>query len=301
MSRSLKLGLSAALSQGYSVHTRTFHNAIKAIRQLICPMSEYAIEIIYADDFATQRGGCSAAKQLLKKNVDVVIGHFSSLAAMGACEVYYGRDVTVLLPAASAPILASGEKRVFRLCPDDNKQAHSILNFIKQENFSFVAVDSDGSASSEYIVHILMRELERSAKVSSSLGGADLYVFVGRAEPAVHKIVNSNVSCSILLTDDANTPLVKNVVRNLDNACYVTSFEYSELRNFPSQGKLSAPTYYSETIAAAQLCLGAADITNLEERTLTPAWRTCIGDVKFVDGENQNARVGIRKLRQNKR
>lgn len=95
-----KIGLAIALGNDANSHTRTF---IEAINHSLKHFPEFKQNIIkIANDEKSTVGGEKAAIELIEWGADIVVGHFSSHAALAALPLYAKNAIPLILPASTA-------------------------------------------------------------------------------------------------------------------------------------------------------------------------------------------------------
>lgn len=115
------LGLAIDLSPTASAHTQTFLRAVRT-RMLHAPH----LRVSLVSDDRTPDGGLRAARTLIDRGVQAVVGHFSSRAAGTAVPLYRAAGLPVLLPAATSRALhraAWSHVGLFSASDDDLLQA----------------------------------------------------------------------------------------------------------------------------------------------------------------------------------
>jgi hypothetical protein len=110
-----KIGVSANLIPGISVHTDTFIRAITMGVASVDSFRQNKFELVWANDHSSFSGGDRAALKLVESRVELVVGHYASSAAKGALPHYAKANVPVLLPAATADCLTGSFENAFRL------------------------------------------------------------------------------------------------------------------------------------------------------------------------------------------
>ncbi|PAJ86382.1 amino acid ABC transporter substrate-binding protein [Burkholderia ubonensis] len=113
---SRKLGLAIAMGEDATSHTQTF---LEAVQHCLAVHPAFAnIEVMISNDRKCRDGGKVAASELLRWGAEVIVGHYSSAAALGALSLYRDRHLPVLLPAATSieleDVSRAGSRRVYR-------------------------------------------------------------------------------------------------------------------------------------------------------------------------------------------
>lgn len=99
----MKVGLAIALGADSNHHSRTFIRAVNySLDQFSC-FRNVSLKIV--NDRKTSEGGLSAAKELLEWGAQVVVGHFSSIAALSAIPEYIDAKIPLLLPASTSSLI----------------------------------------------------------------------------------------------------------------------------------------------------------------------------------------------------
>ncbi|PTA76672.1 ABC transporter substrate-binding protein [Serratia sp. Nf2] len=95
-----KIGLAIALEKDANSHTWTFIEAINYSLKHFPEFKQNTLKIVNDEKSAT--GGKRAAAELIEWGADVVVGHFSSFAALAALPLYTRQSVPLILPASTA-------------------------------------------------------------------------------------------------------------------------------------------------------------------------------------------------------
>ncbi|MCS3769224.1 hypothetical protein HNP12_003331 [Aeromonas hydrophila] len=103
-----KIGLAIALGNEANSHTKTFIEAITYSLNTFPKFKHATLKIV--NDHKNAQGGERAANELIKWGADVVVGHFSSIAALSALPIYTKNGVSLLLPASTACELSEYNK-----------------------------------------------------------------------------------------------------------------------------------------------------------------------------------------------
>lgn len=119
-----KLGVTAALTPGLTIHTETFVSAVNTAMATLPEHISRKVEIEWFCDQMSAQGGSETSKHFVSAGVDAVVGHFSSRAAAAAIPIYLTASIPVILPCSSQNDLTSENVHnatpfVFRLSASD--------------------------------------------------------------------------------------------------------------------------------------------------------------------------------------
>jgi ABC-type branched-subunit amino acid transport system substrate-binding protein len=203
----LRVGVSAVFDPAVTPHARTFFRAMAAARNALPALA--GVTWHFADDHADPDRARTVARGFVDEGVDLVIGHFSSDAALAAIDVYAKADVALLTPAATADTLTMSPA-AFRICPADAQLVRHLLALCHVRAWTRLQVRSDASAHGQAIAHGLRTAapLARLCLVTDA-AEADVVVFAGRLASSAaalreHQRINPYVP--LILTDDAVSP-----------------------------------------------------------------------------------------------
>ncbi|WP_205919834.1 ABC transporter substrate-binding protein, partial [Pseudomonas viridiflava] len=90
----LRVGVSALFDPDDTPHARTFLRALAVARNVIPELGRVQWHLL--DDGANARRGAEVAQQMIDWRADLVIGHFSSDAAIGAAPLYQRAGMALL-------------------------------------------------------------------------------------------------------------------------------------------------------------------------------------------------------------
>lgn len=296
--RTLKIGISAILDPKVTPHARTFLRATSLARNFLPKLGE--VEFVYCDDSASASTARVAAKEFVEANVDLVIGHFSSDAALAAAPIYQEAKIPLLLPAATADA-ATGGSGVYRLCPTDSALAKFLMRAVLAEGWDSIEVLSDESAHGKAIALAVRREaqannvaIDRSRKICAT-------IFAGRlaeSEAYLPQHFTNRPHTPLIFGDDAVSPRMLGR-KALPAPVYAVGFPppwcYPRASVISRQHELlfgNLPeTYFLESYAAFEIL--SALITNgvsaqisdfLEENS----FETVLGPITFALGNAEN-------------
>lgn len=291
--RPWRVGLSAHLTGGGSVHTRTFEAALH--RGLLRPGAHGPlVELHCACDGAAAGPAEAVAQRFVAAQVDVVVGHFASAAAARAAPVYARAGIPLLLPAATAAPLTR-HTNVFRLCPsDDTIRAVVLAHLRTQCAWRRLCVQTDGGSSSQAFAQEIRAAVTDAAglQLVDAPEQAEALFFVGRLHAAVQKLhaLSNALPHHLLLSDDAIHPDMANALAARGRCALAFGLD-----NQP--GEL---TYFAETCAALEIALALPQRLQPGEGCCAAlrrlAWPTALGPVRFSGGENPAARVATWQL-----
>lgn len=140
-------------------------------------LSEY-VDIIWENDKADPICSAQAAHALIKQNLLAVVGHFNSDSALAASEIYRVAGIPLLLPASTALTL-SELPLTYRICPNDQDQAKTIIKFINKNDYKRVGVWVDGSPYSLRLKNLLESDNKFTPACPHDLTRKDVLVLLG--------------------------------------------------------------------------------------------------------------------------
>ncbi|NVL56145.1 amino acid ABC transporter substrate-binding protein, partial [Pseudomonas syringae pv. actinidiae] len=111
----LRVGVSALFDPADTPHARTFMRALAVARNCIPGLAR--VQWHFLDDGANAARGAEVAQHMIDWQADVVVGHFSSDAAIIAAPLYQQAGIALLTPAATIDRLTLEHFNVFRFCP----------------------------------------------------------------------------------------------------------------------------------------------------------------------------------------
>lgn len=286
------IGISAIFESSRTVHARTF---LMAVNHFINHHDTHGLTFRFEDDDASYDGGRRAAQRLLDQGAQVIVGHFSSDAAMGALPLYRAVGVPVLLPAATKQDLLGMEPHAFRLCPSDTGLVTLLARRIRDDiPGARLLVAHDSTDHGESLARALISTLAGSnVRLTLTLEQADAVVYCGRLNNSiryVNTLLNRRRDLRIYLTDDA---LSSWFIQNTPPSDTLRIVGLATVD--PSQALYE--TYYLESLAAMQIATTLIHCQDRLDTLRTTLFTTVLGDVRFCDGENRYARAALWKIR----
>lgn len=109
------------------------------------------LTLVAIDDGCGQRRAIDAARDLVKADVRVVIGHFCSHSSLLAAGIYETADILMITPSSTHPRLTEeGRRNVFRLNGRDDRQGKVAGDFLAQNwGGRRIAIVHDGTTYGE--------------------------------------------------------------------------------------------------------------------------------------------------------
>lgn len=291
------LGISAALGHGLTVHTATFVAAVEDGFACLPVDVQKGIKLAWACDGMSFAGGQAAAQDLVLQNVDLVVGHFSSQAAMAAIPYYITGRIPVILPCSSQDDLTAlnktGDPVIYRLSCSNTGLLKAVRRLLNAEEIS----PSDlcvWSADSDY-----GRQLAAAASHEFGRADAGTYLLLGHHHHIVEKIIQlrqSGFSGRIIILDDAVSPLLADQVGTL--FCADILGLVAEVDGISQDSPLSAAPFYRETHLAIQIAgralAAGGQHAELASILYDRQWQTSAGRAAFDDrGENTAFQFGV--------
>ena len=311
-----KAGIVADLSPNGSIHQQTFLRAM----EMACKKLDVAgagIQLVWENDRARYEGGQESSKILVKKKVDVVLGHFASAAAKGALPEYEKKGIPLLLPAATADSLTTDYQSAFRICSRDSFLVKFMLKTLRAKGVSTVFTDHDGSLHGKALSGNIIKGLKRSRTIilKDKVEEADDVIFVGSYTNSIafaKKLKAAGGKQNIYFTDDVVHASLGKELGKLPNTVYV--FGYDDYRDRAAAASCIADyfvrwkeypnTYYLETYAAAQVMCQAIEKlregkdSNLGSVLYSYRWDTVVGKFRFsISGESNVNNFALWTLR----
>ena len=105
------------------------------------------VEVIKGDDQCERERAIKLAKRLVRKKVNVVVGHFCSATSIGASEVYWPEDILMLSAASTNPTVTDRRlPTVMRISGRDDQQSHlASRHIVRNLRAKLAVVIHDGS------------------------------------------------------------------------------------------------------------------------------------------------------------
>lgn len=299
-SRPLRVGVSALFDPADTPHARTFLRALCVARNLIPGLQ--SVKWMFLDDGASAERGAEVAQQMIEWNADVVIGHFSSDAAVGAVRLYEQAAIALLTPAATIDRLTQEHANVFRFCPSDRYLAASLVSWLQTRQWQALYIAADDSAHGQALARALAAAARQAGlPVVADREQAQVEIFAGRLWASrwhwqARRAAGSRTP--LVLTDDAASPQLGAASAD-DLDTYVIGFGKPQGRRclaatlYRTMFQGSPETYFRESLltllVVAQLAAKAARGAQLVEVLKTSRFATPLGEVGFVKGQYQGA------------
>lgn len=311
-----RIGIVANLTPNGSVHRQTFIRAVNAAAEDL-HFAAQNISLVWENDHASEQGGREASRALVKKGVDIVVGHYASGAARGALPQYEKKHIPLLLPAATADALTTGFHSALRICAKDSELALFIISELKKKKIDTLYIEHDNSVHGQSLAGDLVSRLSREKKFSlhRNLQDAEHVIYVGtfnnsiafaqKLQHAPGKVKN------IFFTDDLAHKNLAEQLSGLTLKIYVFGADANPdnksavecIKRYEQQWKAKPDTYYLETYAAMQVAaqlIKKADIYSLLETAYQHRWNTVLGSFRFTpEGENKMKHYALWVLRKN--
>ncbi|EQC00156.1 hypothetical protein B738_12869 [Photorhabdus temperata subsp. temperata M1021] len=260
------------------------------------------LEFIFSEDYGSIEGGAKAAQYNIEKNVDIIIGHFSSNAAIGAAEIYSRHNIPVLLPTATETTLTIRNSNIFRICFNNKNIAHALVSLIEEDQGLYYEIKTDGSKYSDNLFADIHRILGRSYDDIKSNDNADQIIFIGtigKSEQFLQNYFSEKRNGKIILTDDAACKQL-NLPENVENG-QITGIGFAPVEfvnplasciqlyfqryhQFPN-------VFFLETFAALEIAHQLTASDNLLHRLEREKFQTTLGHIKFIKGECSAAKL----------
>lgn len=322
--RHLKAGVSAVLDSTVMPHARTFLRALALARNHLPALGPVAFTLL--DDGADAGRAAEVAQQLAAQDVDIVIGHFSSDAAMSAARHYAQAGMALITPAATIDDLTRAQSGVFRLCPPDRALAAGLVRLAADNGWRRLAIDADDSRHGRALAAAIAQAAQ-AAGLDTAAGGAsttstthaDARVFAGRlaaSRACWQRWRDGGSGKPLVLTDDAASPQLC-ATNSGGPPLYVIGFESAQ--QIPEARAMShlyrhqfgddPETYFTESFAAFEILAALATLAAGAPPASTPAtrqalahalreqtFRTALGPVRFEHGERLGASHAVWRI-----
>jgi ABC-type branched-subunit amino acid transport system substrate-binding protein len=298
----LLIGISAILDPRITPHGRTLLRSLEVFRNHY--QSSAAITYDFDDDGADRDTAISVAERFVRNGVDVVVGHFSSDAALAVAPIYSHNGITLLLPAATADAITQNNSNAFRVCPNDSALARRLACFAAHRGWRTLWISSDDSVHGQMLAKAIKSAAEGTAVLTPDDSAADALVFAGRVAASgrfVSAVRARGIKMPIILTDDAASQQLSKFVSE-PGELHILSFapadSVPEGQHFRSLYRRSYgidPDIYAlEALAALQVA--AAPRTREGRRfqiVSEQSFDTAVGPVRFDKGERVGAPHGL--------
>lgn len=302
----LRVGVCAVLDSTVTPHARTFLRALAVARNHLPALGP--LEFILLDDEADGRRADTLARYLVSHDVAIVIGHFSSDAAICAAKHYASADIALITPAATIDALTHSQSNVFRLCPPDRELATRLTLLALDNGWQRLAINADDSHHGLALTVAIKRAaLAAGLDASATATNADAVVFAGRLAASRsfwERHRDAGLGKPLVLTDDAASHQLGVVPQPGEPPLYVIGFKASQLipaarpanHLYRQQFGGEPETYFAESLAAFEILaalvdwvplvsgprnVNAALLQALKEQT----FNTSLGQVRFDHGE----------------
>ncbi|KAA8697698.1 ABC transporter substrate-binding protein [Pseudomonas caricapapayae] len=302
----LRVGVSALFDPHDTPHARTFMRALAVARNCVPGLAR--VQWHFLDDGADAVRGAEVARQMIDWKADLVIGHFSSDAAVSAAALYRQAGIALLTPAATIDCLTLEHRNVFRFCPADRQLAVELVNWLAIRQWRRVHVQADDSAHGQALGAAISKTLANAGlQCVDEPDRADVEVFAGRLKASrEHWLARRQAGSTLplVLTDDAASPyLGRPASRDRNtfvigfgapdstaNACHAQALHRKLFAAEP-------PAYFRESLlmlyALAELANGGLRAGQLLDALQHTTFNTPLGAVSFDRGELRGAMTCI--------
>ncbi|MDU8501249.1 ABC transporter substrate-binding protein [Pseudomonas syringae] len=294
----LRVGVSALFDPHDTPHARTFMRALAVARNCVAGLAR--VQWHFLDDGANAVRGAEVARQMIDWKADLVIGHFSSDAAVSAAALYQQAGIALLTPAATIDCLTLVHRNVFRFCPSDRQLAGDLVSWLASRQWRRVHVQADDSAHGQALCVAICEALVSAGLQCVDVPEhADVEVFAGRLKASrehwqARRQAGSNRP--LVLTDDAASPYLgcaeaqrdKTFVigfgtpDNAENGCHASTLHQTLFAAEPH-------TYFRESLlmlyVLAELANGGLRAGQLLDALQHTTFNTPLGAVSFDRGE----------------
>lgn len=297
-----KLGVTAALTPGLTIHSTTFISAVdKAMASLPKHISS-KIELDWSCDQMSAQGADKTSKHFVSAGVEVVVGHFSSRAAAAAIPNYLAADIPLILPCSSQDDLTAENVHnatcfVFRLSASDTALLSATQRFVNMLSWasSGILVWAADSAYAQGLLNAAGQAFGDVSRLNETCA-EKTQLLLGHHDEVLNKIKelrNSGCRAPIIIVDDAvDIGLAEKLEpQHAYDIFGITSALKASGKRSDAPQEFKIPfyreTYMAIEIAAAALARGA-NRENLAHFIGNTKW-TCLAGVAEFDrfGENR--------------
>jgi len=248
-----KIGLAIALGADSNSHTQTFIDAINYSLENFPDFKNSKIKIV--NDQKSAQGGKRAAEDLVDWGANVIVGHFSSIAALSALPIYTNSSIPLILPASTACELNSYSKRdelsVIRYQKNnDSLMEHSIHDGISHAQGNVYVIVQDNSYGKRMAESIpLFTNAITLNDVPSEVDTNGTYIIVGYSDFAsrIMKRLTQTKVYRVMLVDDSDS-------KDVRNSLSIKPTKLSSIRSTtPLVNHGTERPYWNETLLALSL------------------------------------------------
>lgn len=292
----MKIGLAIALGKDANSHTRTFIEAVNYSLRHFPEFKKSNLKIV--NDGKSPEGGAHAARELAEWGAEVVVGHFSSLAALAALPVYREYEIPLMLPASTACELdTGGDFRPFRYQKNNADLIEYCLGNCLKENKGgrVYAVIQDNIYANRLLTHFpLLSDVTVIRSIPARTAKNDTFIVIGYSDFASETVKQLSQAqlYRIMLLDDSDSP-------EAYASCIIKPARFSRVRSVSHLHKHGRnQPYWNETLLALSLAAlpvyGHKTDTNSDAGFMTYLGfqefdsRGCFGDCLLVAEDIEN-------------
>lgn len=188
-----KIGLAIALGNDATHHTQTFIDGLNYSLKHFPELQGKTLRLV--NDHKSHGGGLAAARELVEWDAEVVIGHFSSFAALSSLPVYAEKGIPVVLPAStSCELLNQAEccgGTIFRYQRDNAQMMKFCIDefMIGLRGGNGYAIVQDNFYGNTLLKHIpILSQLAILRDVPTRIDRNDSYIVLGYSSYAANVI-----------------------------------------------------------------------------------------------------------------
>lgn len=207
-----KIGLAIALGKEANSHTQTFIEAINYSLKNFPEFRQNTLKIV--NDEKSSEGGVRAARELIEWGAEVVVGHFSSFAALAALPLYTQQSIPLILPASTAcefEVYNRANKiEVFRYQKDNAELISYCLDdgIINHREGNVYVVIQDNAYANRMMDYIpLMSDVRVIRELPGRIEKEDTFIIIGYSDFAsrIIRLLSQTQIYRILLVDDSDS------------------------------------------------------------------------------------------------
>ena len=253
-----KIGLAIALGKDANSHTQTFIEAINYSLKHFPEFKQNTLKIV--NDEKSPDGGIRAAGELIEWGADVVVGHFSSVAALAALPFYSRQSIPLILPASTACELddynRANQIELLRYQKDNSELISYCLDdgITNHRGGKVYVVVQDNSYANRLMDYIpLMSDARVIRELPGRIEREDTFIIIGYSDFAsrIIKLLSQTQIYRILLVDDSDSS-------EAHRSCILRPQRLSRVRSASHLSKhgMKRP-YWNETLLALSLASGS--------------------------------------------
>jgi hypothetical protein len=263
-----KIGLAIALGNGANSHTRTFTEAINYSLKHFPEFKKNTLKIV--NDEKSVEGGKKAAIELIEWGADVVVGHFSSFAALAALPLYAKNNIPLILPASTACELDEYNRNnklevlkyqknnsvLMSYCIDDSIISHqggNVYAVVQNNQYANCMIDYIPMLADVKVVRDLPSRIEKN----------DTYIIIGYSDFSavmIRRLSQTQIHRIVLVDDSDSLDVHKECILRPHRLSRVRSASHISMHG-------SKRPYWNETLLGLSLACSISPLNSYEPNT----------------------------------